>query len=122
MYKQTVDEIVMNGVKGSPEIKKDEKNKYLGTFRERVEITLTIGQLMKPTIYKEVEEILKNTKNITLLLNGDVTYSYLSKYIKIANKLNVPFSIVQNNESNTEIGLVIANANAIDKKIIFIQE
>lgn len=122
MYKQTVDEIVMNGVKGSPEIKKDEKNKYLGTFRERVEITLTIGQLMKPTIYKEVEEILKNTKNITLLLNGDVTYSYLSKYIKIANKLNVPFSIVQNNESNTEIGLVIANANAIDKEIIFIQE
>lgn len=122
MVKQSVDDIIMNGIKGTPEIKKDEKNKYLGTFRERVEIVLSIGQVMKPTIYSEVENILKNTKNIDLLLNGDVTYQYLSKYIQMANKYHVPFSIVQNNEFSSDLGLVIANKTAIDKEIILVQE
>lgn len=122
MAKQTVDEIIMNGIKGTPEIKKEEKNKYLGTFRERVELALSNGQVMKPTIYTEVENILKNTKNIQVFLSGDVAYQYLSKYIQLANKYRVPFSIVQNNESNTDIGLVIANKTAVDKESIFIQE
>lgn len=122
MAKQSVDDIIMNGIKGTPEIKKDEKNKYLGTYRERVEIALSIGQLMKQTIYSEVENILKTTKNIDLLLNGDVSYQYLSKYIQIANKHHVSFSIVQNNESDTEIGLVVANKVAIDKENILIKE
>lgn len=122
MAKQSVDDIIMNGIKGTPEIKKDEKNKYLGTYRERVEIVLTVGQLMKPTIYSEVENILKTTKNIDLLLNGDVSYQYLSKYVQIANKYHVSFSIVQNNESDTEIGLVVANKVAIDKENILIKE
>lgn len=122
MAKQTVDEIIMNGIKGTPEIKKEEKNKFLGTYRERVEIALTTGQVMKSTIYSEVTGILQTTKNIDLLLNGDVSYQYLSKYIQIANKFHVPFSIVQNNESNTDIGLVIANKTAIDKENIFIKE
>lgn len=122
MAKQSVDEIIMNGIKGTPEIKKDEKNKYLGTFRERVEIVLSIGQVMKPTVYKEIEHILKTTKNINMLLNGDVSYQYLSKYIQIANKFHVLFSIVQNNEYNSDLGLVIANKTAIDKELILVKE
>lgn len=122
MGKQSVDEIIMNGIKGAPEIKKDEKNKYLGTYRERVEIVLTTGQVMRANIYSDVANILKNTSNIDLLLNGDISYQYLSKYIQIANNNQVPFSIVQNNESDTEIGLVVANKSAIDKKFISIKE
>lgn len=122
MNKQSVDNIIINGIKGTPEIKKEEKNKYLGTYRERVEIVLTSGQVMKSKIYKEVEKIIKNNKNINILLNGDISYHYLSKYIQIANAANIPFSIVQNNESNTDIGLVIANKQAVDKETILIKE
>lgn len=122
MKKQSVDDIIMNGIKGTPELKKEEKNKYLGTYRERVEIVLTIGQVMKPTTYSDITHSLQTLKNIELLLNGDVSYQYLSKYIKVANTYHVPFSIVQNNESDTEIGLVITHKTAIDKTDIFIKE
>ena len=31
-----------------PQLKPDEKRKYLGTFRERVDLTLTFEQLKEP--------------------------------------------------------------------------
>lgn len=122
MKKQSVEEIIMNGINGSPDIKIDEKNKYLGTYRERIEKILTVSQVFVSTIYPEIKQIMEQNKNIQLLLNGDIRYEFLSKYIQLANQLNITFAIVQNNDSQTSIGLVLAHPHAVDKENININE
>ena len=47
------------GMYGTPKLKPDEQRKYLGTFRERVDLTVTFAQLNSekyyPAIQKELE-------------------------------------------------------------------
>ncbi|GGE59707.1 YueI family protein [Priestia taiwanensis] len=122
MKKNTVDDYLNNGIYGTPEIKGAERKVFLGTIRERIEIALTNGQVMKSTTYKEIESAMKQAKNTKLLLNGNIAYSYLSKYIKLANQHNIPFSLVQDSDSKNPMGLVLTHDVAINKENIFVED
>lgn len=121
MVKKTVDDIIANGIHGTPELKADERVYFLGTIRERVELALFVEQVAESAIYPEIAEIINKKKNISLLLNGKIPYTHLSKYIKLANQCGVPFSIVNDRAVDTDIGLVIANKNAVDNEYIFVE-
>lgn len=115
-----IDDYLQKGIYGEKQIKPDEKRKFLGTFRERVIIALKNSQVMENNVYSEIEGLIKSNPKAKLLLNGDLNYSYLSKYIQIAKKYNNPYSIVTNHESSTTIGLVLAHDYAINKEDIYI--
>lgn len=117
-----VDDYVQQGIHGVKETKPDERRKFLGTLRERVIIALTQSQVMEPEVYKEVEAAMKSHRKAHLYLNGHIDYSYLSKYIKVANQLKVGNTIVTNKEHNSEIGLLLAYDYAIDKEEIYINK
>ena len=51
---------------------------------------------------------------------GILIISYLSKYIKKANQYKINYTIVTNKEYNSEIGLVLAHENAVDKEDIYV--
>lgn len=51
-----------------------------------------------------------------LFLNGNMNYEELSKYVKLATKNKIEHKIVTNKEHDTEIGLVLAMDDAIDKE------
>lgn len=116
-----LDDYINKGVYGEKEIKKEEKITFLGTFRERIIAVLTNAQVRESGVYKEIEELMKKHKDAKLLLNGEINYNDLSKYIKMANKHHIPFSIYDHQEYTTDIGLVLAFDYAIDKKDIFIK-
>ncbi|MEH7613720.1 DUF1694 domain-containing protein, partial [Gottfriedia acidiceleris] len=63
-----------------------------------------------------------NIKNVTLLLNGTLPYNTISKYLLMAKKKNIPFSLVNNLPVPTPIGLVVTHNVAIDKNEIFIKD
>ncbi len=54
-----------------------------------------------------------------LFLNGSLSYSYLS-YIQAANQHKVPFTIVQNLEADTDIGLVLTGSEGSLERNIFL--
>jgi uncharacterized protein YueI len=116
-----VDDYIKKGIYGEKQIKVEERNVYLGTIRERIELALTSSQVMKNEIYKEFEKSL-SLKDITVLLNGSLPYSALSKYIKLVNLKKIPFSLVNNLPTPTPIGLVIAYQYAVDKPEIFVKD
>lgn len=116
-----LDDYMKKGVYGEKEIKKEEKLRFLGTFRERVIAVLTKAQVRETFVYKEIEDLMKKHKGVKLLLNGEIHYDDLSKYIRMANKHHIPFSIYDHQEYSTDIGLVLAYDYAIDKKDIFIE-
>ncbi len=122
MTKPNVEDYLQQGIYGQKEINPDERRKFLGTLRERIVIALTQGQVMQEGIFQEVEDALKVNQGAKLLLNGNIDYSYLSKYTKLSNQYNVEYTIVTNKEHNTDIGLVLAYDHAVDKEEIYITQ
>ena len=120
MPKSDLDEYLQQGIYGPKETNPDERRKFLGTIRERIELALTQAQVMEKVIYPEVEEKMKAYSQIHLFLNGHIDYSYLSKYIKKADLYKINYTIVTNKEHNSEIGLVLAHEDAVDKENIYV--
>lgn len=117
-----LDDYLQQGIYGQKEINPDERRKFLGTLRERVVIALTQAQVREEDIFIEVEDELKSNRDATLLLNGNIDYTYLSKYVKLCSKHNVKYHVVTNNEHNSEIGLVLAHDYAVDKEDIYVTQ
>jgi uncharacterized protein YueI len=122
MVNKNVEDYLQEGIYGQKQNKPEERNMYLTTLRERVEIALTIGQVMQSNVYSEVAGSMRSSQSLQLLLNGSIAYPHLSKYIKLANEKNVPFTIVQNKDTKTPIGLVLTHATAIDKEQIYVED
>lgn len=122
MTPKSVDDYIQEGIYGAKEIHREERGIFLSTFRERVELALTTGQVISQNTYSQIEAVLKSKPGLEMLLNGSISYPHLSKYIKLANQYKAPFTIVQNEEKETSIGLLLAHKTAVDKDEIFIRD
>ena len=120
LKKTTVDEVLQQGIYGPLETKPDERRKYLGTIRERIIVALYKKQVAEAEVYPQIEQSMKEYSGAQLFLNGNMSYEELSKYVKLATKNKIEHKIVTNKEHDTEIGLVLAMDDAIDKEEIFI--
>jgi uncharacterized protein YueI len=122
MTKNTVNEFLEKGMYGTPEIKSKERIRYLSTLRERTVLALTKPQVRSATVFPQVEYELNLHPSSLLLLNGEMNYRYLSKYIKVANRLGRPFTIVNQQGKTSDLGLVVAVDQAVDQENIFIKK
>ncbi|ALC82218.1 MULTISPECIES: YueI family protein [Bacillus] len=121
MDDSSMDQYIQQGIYGTLETKKDERRLFLGSIRERVIIALTIGQVRRKAVYKEVEQALNSNKEAKLLLNGQMNYGDFSKYIQLANKSGNDFTIVSDS-FHPLLGLVLAAPTAVDKDKIYIED
>lgn len=111
------------GIHGTPELKPAEKALYLSTFRERVYVALTKRQVAQKEVYSEIKNQLKQSRNGVLYLNGDLSYAMLSKYIKEASKVSVPFTIINDKETDTPLGLVLASKDSVvNRDEVFVRD
>lgn len=117
-----MDLYLQQGMYGPLETKPDERHLFLGSLRERVLLALTKGQVLRSKPYKEAEQALKNSKNITLLINGELQYQSYSPYIQMANRNGVHCKIVSDLQFHTPLGLVIAADIAVNRELIYIQD
>lgn len=112
--KSELEQRLMVGLHGAPELKQSEKLEHLGVFRERVLRLLTKDQVDDKHIYPEIEEALKDPRSTRLLLNGDLAYGFRAKYIDIARKYNKPYTVVNDPKLKGKVGLVVASDQAVD--------
>jgi uncharacterized protein YueI len=120
LKKTTVDEVLQQGIYGPLETKPDERRKFLGTLRERIVLALTKSQVAETAVYPQVERQIKERPQSHLFLNGNMNYEDLSKYVKLAAKYKIEHTLVTNKDHDSEIGLVLAMDQAIDKEDIYI--
>ena len=118
---ENIQDYLNRGMYGNKETNVDERKQFLSTIRERIIVALTNRQVMKNETYAPFVQLIKDYPDCHLYLDGDLDYSFLSKYIKIVNKLEIPFTIVNDVKHETEIGLVLATkSRAINKNDIFV--
>lgn len=117
-----VEDYIEQGIFGPKEIKPGERKEFLGTLRERVIIVLTKSQVFEKDLYPEIAVKMKQYPEANLLLNGQMDYQHLGKYIKLSNQNSIPYKIVLNKDYNSKLGLVLAEKNAIDIENIHIEK
>lgn len=103
---------------GTPKIKPDEQRHYLGTFRERVSLAMTIAEVVDhQNLAAFITEITEHP-DYQVLLNGHIAQSDLGPYLKVASQHNVKFTIRQDTIygiNDSDLGLVVASDTAINQ-------
>lgn len=122
MARKSVEDILEQGIHGVKEINPAERKKFLGTLRERIVIALKQSEVREQVIDPKVKSLFKQHSDAQLFLNGNIAYTDLSKYMQAAKEANIAFTIVNNKEYNSEIGLVLAYDYAIDQEHIYLHE
>ncbi|MGV0167725.1 YueI family protein [Furfurilactobacillus sp. WILCCON 0119] len=108
-----------NAMYGTPKINPDEQRHYLGTFRERVALSMTVAQLESgdylTALGTDLEQ--RDEATHTIFLNGNLGQEALGPYIRLATMHAVAFTIKndpQYKTAPTDLALVIAAKKAID--------
>ncbi|WP_268913935.1 DUF1694 domain-containing protein [Lentilactobacillus sp. SPB1-3] len=112
---------------GNPQLKPDEKRAFLGNFRERVALALTIAELNNSKTPEMVVGILRGYPEYRMYLNGKMADSMINQYMKLAIAENYQFTIlvqngvrVEQKVSMRDFGLVIASpTDKIKKRVTF---
>jgi uncharacterized protein YueI len=113
-----------NAMYGTPQLKPDEQRKYMGTFRERCYVTMTIAQMKnnedKQNFLKEIEQ----HPDAKVLLNGSMELALQSSYIKLLNERQMAFTVINDFVTNNpeSLGLIVAAKEAVNEEVIDIEE
>lgn len=119
MLNKDVNDFLYEGIYGTKLNNPEERKQFLGELRERVILALTKGQVMQDKTLKELEKVMKEYKNTKLVLNGNMSYEALKQEKNLASKYNIPFVVV-NNQSTSEIGVVLVSDAAVDVEDIYV--
>ncbi|WP_164670840.1 YueI family protein [Virgibacillus doumboii] len=122
MGKKNVEDYLTEGIYGAKQTKRSERKKFLGTIRERIVIALSKGQVMTDKGIRKLDEAMKANKDAKLLINGHVSSKFLKEEKALAKKYNIPYTVVTNEDSDTDIGAVLTYDYAIDKENIFVDD
>lgn len=112
--KDALEQTFLAGLHGGPEIKKEEKQAYLGVFREQVIAFLTQEQVKEAAIYPEISEAMKHDKFQKLLINSRLDAHYTNKYQILARKHQKAYTMVSDSGYAQAAGLVVASSEAVN--------
>ncbi|MBA1434084.1 YueI family protein [Bombilactobacillus bombi] len=112
-----LEDYLKQNVFGKPQLKPDEKRKFLGNFQERVALALTVAQVRNTANLPLVKRVLQRYPQYHLFINGRLSSTYRGPLLSLAVSLNYQFTIIEqaNVRSNTrpladnDMGLVIAD-------------
>ncbi|MDN6257195.1 MAG: YueI family protein [Tetragenococcus halophilus] len=111
------------GMYGTPSVNPDEQKKFLGTFRERVYVRMSIQQMKETENKKILEKHLTDYPNANVLINGNINESLQSSYIQMIMKANLKFTVVDTDlKEDTDSGLLVISDEAVNADTIDIQE
>lgn len=114
--KSYMEQRIDNAIYGTPKIKPDEQRKYLGTFRERVCLTISVAELQERDWSSLVAQELSRGIGTQVFLNGNLPHDELHNYIKAATDANANFTLKTDPEFRTNpdsLTVVVAAKKAV---------
>ena len=114
--KSAVDQRLQNAVYGTPKINPDEQRHYLGTFRERVCLTISVAQLGERDWSDALRLELKKGIGKLVFLNGNLDDEQLRPYMLAAVQEHASFTLKTDPEFSTapeKLAVVVAAKTAV---------
>lgn len=123
MDKQSMDPHVQAGLYGTPQVNPDEQNHYLGNFRERVYALQTREHVGESQYMQAWEKQFSKYPEATLYLNGHLDRDTLDKFIKLASRYKLRFTLKTDEVYNhSDVMVVLAAKFAVHQDIVDINE
>lgn len=110
------DQHLQSALYGTPKVNPDEQRKYLGTFRERVSLTISVAQLEHPNWVSAFKQEIAKSQSEIVFFNGNIEQSQLKPYILAATKAGINFTIKTNPDyhvADQNLAIVVAAKKAI---------
>lgn len=109
---------------GVPKINPDEQKEYLGTFRERCLLSMTIKEMRDKDNEAGLLMEIHKEPTARLLINGAISTSLQQRYMSIATKEKVDFTIVSDAVADTDskIGLLLVADYAVNVPVIDVEK
>lgn len=113
-----------SGRYGSPKLHPDEQRAYLGTFRERCYLKMTIEQMKVSAWTTVFFDHLSDYPDTSCLINDQVPQSVQTTYIQKLSAQQMPFRIVsyEGELTNETAGILLVTDHAVDETVIAIDE
>lgn len=119
MADRDTNDYLSKGIYGNKKTNPDERNKYFGSLRERVYLSMTIEQLISNNYLESLKKEIQLHPNQQLLLNGQVDMDLLSPYIKLSQEHDCSFRIVSDEGAQrSPLGLIYVSTDAVNEEII----
>lgn len=116
MSDRETQDYLSKGIYGNKKTNPDERNKYFGSLRERVYLSMTIEQLISGDYIDALKQEIQLHSNQQLLLNGQIDMSKLSPYIKLCQEYNCSFRIVSDEGAlRSPLGLIYVSSTAVNE-------
>lgn len=109
--KSSTEQRIDNAIYGTPKIKPDEQRKYLGTFRERVCLTISVQELHEQNWQEAVAAELKKGIGNLVFLNGNLPDEEIHPYLLVTNQNGGTFTLKTEPEFKTrptDLAVVVA--------------
>lgn len=114
--KSSTQQRIDNAVYGTPKIKPDEQRKYLGTFRERVCLTISVAQLRQHDWTAAITKELSRGIGSLVFINGNLPDNEIHPYIRAAAQAGGQFTMKTDPEFKTNddaLAVVVAAKEAV---------
>jgi len=111
--KSELEKTIAMGLHGAPELRPEEKRRYLGSFRERVLQAVTFDQLRTREGIKVMTDALKDPRAVELLIHEQARGTAMPLIVE-ARRRGVDFTIVSNPDFVGNIAAALVAADAVD--------
>lgn len=105
-----------NAIYGTPKIKPDEQRKYLGTFRERVCLTISVAELRQQDWTAALDAELNRGIGKLVFINGNLPHEELRSYMKVTSAAGGQFTLKTEPQFKTgdnDLAIVVAAKEAV---------
>lgn len=119
--KSKLKKALFTGIHGKPKLKRDEKIRYLGEFRERVIRALTLSQIHEEGTYEEILAAIRHPKAKKLKISREADLQAAKEYINLAKEEDLSFTTVDSPEHKGPIGLVVVSDEAVNIEEIMVK-
>lgn len=114
----SLDQKVMQGATGEHRFDPDQQRYYLGTFSERVLLTIPLEGIENDIAKLEFERLLPSLveqyEPLSLKLSSELDSQYQMSYMKMASKKNIPTTIVDETGAHSPFALVLHTDHAVN--------
>lgn len=112
---------VRTGIHGTPQLRPDEKRRFLGFFRERVIQAVTFKQILTTKGMQVMEEAMKDSRGVELVIHKRARSRAMPLVVQ-ARKQGLDFTIVSNPNLRGEVAVLLVARDAVDVPVLYSEQ
>ncbi len=116
-----LEKTVRTGIHGTPQLRPDEKRRFLGFFRERVIQAVTFDQLRNRDGLQVMTSALKDPRGVELVIHKKARAQAMPLIVD-ARKTGLDFTIVSNPNLVGSVAVLLVAKDAVDVPLLYSEQ